>query len=382
MNLKKKLKRFFSLTRKADGGFTLVELIVVIAIIAILSGIAVPAYSGYVEKANKSADEQLLASLNTAFAAACVINGEDNYGRNDVTVSLNNGVADVDVAGIDNFETDFGTYFEGGTFKVFTKLFYNKNIGGFAVDEVLTYSFGGNTITLSSKDVAVLSGDNAFSDRGSAALLNDIGVLETYLAGGYIGEDILEAIGKSDDFFFALGGYLGLKQEDYEDTNAYKEAVGTELEILEKENANASTNALIMYAASNAANASEEQIGKLFTGSVTSNIEVKNADGNRNNEATMANAALAYGMYTAYLQQNPDVDATTSDGSFTNVVNSTAFATYYNSPEGQADLEAYMAAMNMVSDNTSNSAITSDILKNGIVGNDALANLMKDVMGN
>lgn len=43
MNLKKKIKGFFTLTRKANSGFTLVELIVVIAILAILGGVAVPA---------------------------------------------------------------------------------------------------------------------------------------------------------------------------------------------------------------------------------------------------------------------------------------------------------------------------------------------------
>ena len=54
------------------------ELIVVIAILGILAGIAIPVYSGYIKKANKAADETLLAAINTAFAAACL---EEEPGR-------------------------------------------------------------------------------------------------------------------------------------------------------------------------------------------------------------------------------------------------------------------------------------------------------------
>lgn len=64
MNMKK-IKKFFTLSRRAEG-FTLVELIVVIAILAILGGVAVPAYSGYVKKANMTADQTMVSDVMKA----------------------------------------------------------------------------------------------------------------------------------------------------------------------------------------------------------------------------------------------------------------------------------------------------------------------------
>ncbi len=51
---------------KNNKGFSLVELIVVIAIMAILVGVAVPVYTSYVEKAQESADQQYLSGVVNA----------------------------------------------------------------------------------------------------------------------------------------------------------------------------------------------------------------------------------------------------------------------------------------------------------------------------
>lgn len=47
-------------------GFTIVELVIVIAVIAILSAVLIPTFSSLVKKANRSADEQAVNSMNQA----------------------------------------------------------------------------------------------------------------------------------------------------------------------------------------------------------------------------------------------------------------------------------------------------------------------------
>lgn len=86
----------------SKSGFTLVELIVVIAILGILAGIAVPAYSGYIKKANEAADYAQLDAIKTAAVFAYT----DAHAKDDPFV---------DVAQIDVGSTGVTVTPEGGS---------------------------------------------------------------------------------------------------------------------------------------------------------------------------------------------------------------------------------------------------------------------------
>lgn len=61
--------------KKSNGGFSLVELIVVIAIMAILAGIAVPTYVKYIAKANDAVLYNELGEVKTAAIATAAKKG-------------------------------------------------------------------------------------------------------------------------------------------------------------------------------------------------------------------------------------------------------------------------------------------------------------------
>lgn len=91
-----RLKKFREkLAEKA--GFTLVELIVVIAILGILAAVAVPAYTGYITRAHEAADITQLDAIKTAAISAMATEGAPT--KIVVTTDTNGSVTNVTVTG-------------------------------------------------------------------------------------------------------------------------------------------------------------------------------------------------------------------------------------------------------------------------------------------
>ena len=230
--MKKNFKRFFTLKHKANDGFTLVELIVVIAILAILGGVAVPVYSGYITKAERAADDELLASLNTAFASACAMSGQDHYGRDDANAPMTNveggRTATVTVTGIEGFDEDFAGFYEGGVFKVYTDLNYNALLGLFeGMDEA--------AIIEALKQYIANSNFNGHLEE----LTGDVGALIDILSGYLEEEGIGALVGTGFDEY--LTDVLGMSDAD-------------------KANPNKMANAAVLYLANSAAKMTDENI--------------------------------------------------------------------------------------------------------------------------
>ena len=111
------MKKFMKKLLKKAEGFTLVELIVVIAILGILAAVAVPAYSGYLTKANEAADMVQLDAVKTAVQAAYA--KEDDMPTSiKVTEGGNSDTIVVDPAMTTEQNNDFLLYYGGSSFSI------------------------------------------------------------------------------------------------------------------------------------------------------------------------------------------------------------------------------------------------------------------------
>ena len=379
------MKKFF----KKTEGFTLVELIVVIAILGILAGVGTVGYSGYMKKANMAADEVLLNSLNTAFAAACIENGDDVNNLDVVPTVSWNGKS---VVGVSLHNEDFLAYYdEDAEFKVITALkFENGKFVGL-VDGV-EFSYNGHKVVVSQGDVDAYMASN-WGSVDSDSILTLVGNVSDMASG--IDNAVFLGMYENPAYLSAAAAALGWTADEYDakftamleeageawleknpggDVEAYKETLGSQMVA----------NNTILVAAKGAQSTGSGIIDLLTKDAGVSAKESIKTSMQNDPAAGLSQAALAYGLYSSYmLEKDPegfDPDAPMDFSAVMNTMTEDGFQEYLTEGNGQKDLNGYLAALNTVNNNTGTGGIGTDILMNGF-NNQELSDLLKEIMG-
>ena len=381
---------------KQTAGFTLVELIVVIAILGILTAIAVPTYSGYVKKANMAADQTLVETINTAFAAACIENQVDLSAveSNEAKIVIGDEGAwtpEMEVDGIDLVE-DFLAYMGGNTainpFKVVTDLQFDSVKDMFIIKELKAYGYGGGNLYISDADAQKL-GLSTFITNGQLgvdglmAKVNDVTIYAALMAGS----NAMYGVLSSEGFLDAAAAALDVNKGDLDSmaTELAEKMVAKNPGVsIEDAKAQVYANAAVLYAAQNTPKMSTSDITALLNEDGAKDKIVANLNGTDAQKGlALSQAAVAYGLYTSYAYSTGNqtlIDDTEDPLKILNGLNDEGFQTYINSEQGQIDMEGYMSAMNMINGSTKDSSAVKELMVNGFTDPN-LANVLKESLG-
>ena len=175
-------------------GFTILELVIVIAVIAILAGVAIPTFAGVVKKARISARTQMAQSINKLLAVDEASNGKPTSMYDATRAMIENGID------IDRFMSDGGL-----------ALSWDQEDNRVAVvDEEFNTVYTHDGDELPENKTLIWQVVNEIPDDSATSI---------YLADGFVGEDIHVSVGVD------VGDNLNIKSILYTDEDEESKSI-------------------------------------------------------------------------------------------------------------------------------------------------------------